>query len=187
MYLRGIQFPELESIIEFIYLGEATFYEERMDEFLTVAKLLGIKELCNAKTETEDDLENTSYPSNLLPPSYENFQEETVIHGNINKQVDQGRRDLAVMTNNKYECETCHKTYYDRSTLNKHKKAVHEGIKYACDQCNYNATQKNDLNRHISSLHVSKHEDVKYACDQCEFQTTRKDSLGRHIKNKHYA
>ena len=33
MYLRGIQFFEMESIIQFIYLGEATFYKERMDEF----------------------------------------------------------------------------------------------------------------------------------------------------------
>ena len=38
MYLKGIQYSELESIIQFIYLGEATFYEERMNEFLAVAK-----------------------------------------------------------------------------------------------------------------------------------------------------
>ena len=31
MYLRGIQYSEMESIMQFIYLGEATFYEERMD------------------------------------------------------------------------------------------------------------------------------------------------------------
>ena len=43
MYLRGIQFPEMESIMQFIYLGEATFSEERMDEFLAVAKSLEIK------------------------------------------------------------------------------------------------------------------------------------------------
>merc|ERR1719264_2493635 len=55
MYLRGIQYSELESIIQFIYLGEATFYEERMDEFLAVAKSLEIKELCNAETETESE------------------------------------------------------------------------------------------------------------------------------------
>merc|ERR1739838_859447 len=53
MYLRGIQFPEMESIMQFIYLGEATFYEKRMDEFLAVAKSLEIKQLCNAKTDTK--------------------------------------------------------------------------------------------------------------------------------------
>ena len=29
MYLRGIQFSEMESIMQFLYLGEATFFEER--------------------------------------------------------------------------------------------------------------------------------------------------------------
>ena len=45
IYLRGIQFSEMESIMQFIYLGEATFYKERMDEFLAVAKSLEIKQL----------------------------------------------------------------------------------------------------------------------------------------------
>ena len=34
MYLRGIQYSEMESIMQFIYLGEATFHEERLDAFL---------------------------------------------------------------------------------------------------------------------------------------------------------
>ena len=42
MYLRGIQYSEMESIMQHIYLGEATFYEERMDEFFAVAKSLEI-------------------------------------------------------------------------------------------------------------------------------------------------
>ena len=55
MYLRGVQYTELESIMQFIYLGEATFYEERMDEFLAVAKSLEIKELCYVKTESNEE------------------------------------------------------------------------------------------------------------------------------------
>merc|ERR1719342_777295 len=38
IYLRGIHHEELESLLQFIYLGEATFYQERMNEFLNVAK-----------------------------------------------------------------------------------------------------------------------------------------------------
>ena len=34
IYLRGIQSYEIESILQFIYLGQATFYQERMNEFL---------------------------------------------------------------------------------------------------------------------------------------------------------
>ena len=36
IYLRGVQYSEMKSILQFIYLGEATFDAERMDEFLTV-------------------------------------------------------------------------------------------------------------------------------------------------------
>merc|ERR1712029_30236 len=45
IYLRGIQSFEIDSILQFIYLGEATFYQERMNEFINVAKSLEIKEI----------------------------------------------------------------------------------------------------------------------------------------------
>ena len=43
IYLRGIKHQEMESILEFMYLGMATFYQDRMNEFLNVAKNLEIK------------------------------------------------------------------------------------------------------------------------------------------------
>ena len=45
IYLRGIQSYEMESILQFVYLGEAKFYYERMEEFLKVAKDLEVKEI----------------------------------------------------------------------------------------------------------------------------------------------
>ena len=45
IYLRGIQHSEMESILEFIYLGQAKFYEERMNELLLVAKILTFQNL----------------------------------------------------------------------------------------------------------------------------------------------
>ena len=63
IYLRGIQHSEMESIMQFIYLGEARFYEERMSEFLTVSKNLDIKELStsiemNDETMTDHEASN---------------------------------------------------------------------------------------------------------------------------------
>ena len=37
VYLRGVQGPEMKSIMQFMYLGQATFYQDRMNEFLSVA------------------------------------------------------------------------------------------------------------------------------------------------------
>ena len=45
IYLRGIQHQEMESILEFMYLGVATFYQERMNEFLNFAITLEIEEI----------------------------------------------------------------------------------------------------------------------------------------------
>ena len=45
IYLRGIQSYEMESILQFMYLGEGKFYYERMAEFIKVAKDLEVKEI----------------------------------------------------------------------------------------------------------------------------------------------
>ena len=45
IFLRGINYSEIESILEFIYLGKATVVEGRLDEFLNVARSLEIKEV----------------------------------------------------------------------------------------------------------------------------------------------
>merc|ERR1712189_130856 len=50
----------MKSILQFMDLGQATFYQDRMNEFLEVAKTLEIKEIgkdvdYNADVEQEND------------------------------------------------------------------------------------------------------------------------------------
>ena len=45
IFLRGIKHKELESILQFIYLGEARLYEGNMDRFMEAVKDLQIKQL----------------------------------------------------------------------------------------------------------------------------------------------
>ena len=178
MYLKGIQFPEMESIIQFIYLGEATFYDKRMDDFLAVAKSLEIKEICNAQPETNDEEPNES--PFLCDPvaSAENLKEETFKSDLMEMPEPQERQTRVV--NGKYKCDQCQKTYFSKHGLHYHKQSVHQGDKYVCDQCDYQATTKLSFTLHIQS----KHEGVKYACDQCDYQATQRN-LRRHIQNKH--
>ena len=178
MYLRGIQYSELESIMQFIYLGEATFYEERMDEFLAVAKSLEIKELCNAQTEPNDEPEDYPSPTDQ-DTSTELAEEPTVTSDKINKQAPHQSQESQVA--GKYECDQCHKTFCGPSGLYNHKQSVHQGVKYACNQCKYQATRQSSLTAHIQSIH----EGVKYACNQCDYQATLQSSLTVHIKSKH--
>ena len=52
--LSDIHSSEFESVMQFIYFGEATFNEERMEEFLTVAESLKLKGLSNTDDETDE-------------------------------------------------------------------------------------------------------------------------------------
>ena len=178
MYLRGIQYSELESIMQFIYLGEATFNEERMDEFLAVAKSLEIEELCNVETESNNVPEE--HPST-------NYQEQTVKSDNY-QATTQG--DITSLIPSKHEgfnfntaCNQCDYQTTNKKHLTVHIQSKHEGIRYACDHCDYQATQKSSLTVHIKS----KHEGVRYPCTQwqCDYQATRQNYLTRHIESKH--
>ena len=184
MYLRGIQYSEIESILQFIYLGEATFYEERMDEFLAVAKSLEIKELCKAETETheeEEELGPKDEPSVTEPGTLnENIKLPITSVHDANKPLPERRKDV-VSVNGKYECEPCQKTLTSRRGLEHHKQSVHQGVKYNCYQCDYRASQQCNLTKHIQS----KHEGVKYVCDQCDSHFTQQQSLTTHIQSKH--
>merc|ERR1712126_174757 len=55
IYLRGIQHQEMESILEFMYLGVATFYQEKSNEFLNAAKNLEVKEISKDVEFDEDN------------------------------------------------------------------------------------------------------------------------------------
>ena len=192
MYLRGVQFSEMESIMQYIYLGEARFYEERMDEFLAVAKSLEIKELWNESHEKTDELleeplisdTNDELKSDPLfdPEMYtKNFEEQTVISDQIKMEAPQESQRSVVSVSGRHECDQCNRTYSGRGELNRHKRIVHQGVTYACDQCDFQATQQSTLTVHIQS----KHEGVKYSCDQCTYQATRQSHLKDHIQAKH--
>merc|ERR1712002_842739 len=55
IYLRGVEPQEMKSILQFMYLGQATFYQERMNEFLDVAKSLEVKEI-SKDVECDDNI-----------------------------------------------------------------------------------------------------------------------------------
>ena len=150
MYLRGIQYSEMESIMQFIYLGEATVCEERLDELLAVAKSLEIKQLYNAGSETyeQDDEPLPDDPGT----SGEQMKKENITTGNIPDLPEQSTEERS---SSKYECEQCDKIYTTRAGLDLHKKSFHEGLKYTCDECDYQASQQSNLKVHIRNKHVS--------------------------------
>ena len=186
IYLRGIQHQEMESILEFMYLGVATFYQERMNEFLNVAKNLEIKEISK---DVEFNDGNVCNEETEIPENEENIEEEA--EPQTNTDLSRNARSIDLKDNNsqiqmtsegvKHVCKQCDQQFSGRGSLYKHIKSKHEGVKYACTQCDYQGTYQDNLKIHIKS----KHEGMKYACNQCDFKATHPSNLITHIRTKH--
>ena len=155
IYLRGIKHSEMESIMQFIYLGEARFYEERMSEFIAVFKNLEIKDLSigidmndesasNAESndyEVHDDNEDNNFDecATSLNEGSANVVHHTqttpiIAKQSFNKNV---KRTEVISGDTKLKCQDCERVFSGRGALWSHIKSKHEGVKYACNQCDY--------------------------------------------------
>ena len=159
IYLRGIQHSEIESIIQFIYLGEARFYYERMSELIQVSKDLEIKEL------------STGIPTDS--------NEQHIEHKN-NADEDIGDDSaLTVKEDANVEYQTSNRPITRYNAANK-KVSRTEGVNYACNQCDKKYTRQYLLTTHIQSAH----EGIMKACNQCDYQAAPRRScvVDRNLK-----
>ena len=181
IYLRGIQYAEIVSILQFIYLGEAKFYEERINEFLLVSKNLEIRELSK---DVEIDEADPSNQHQKYITDFVNFDHNNSIEEEESSTIEsepEPTREVIPSIGSKFQCPRCDKLFSHKWNVYKHIKSAHEGVKYACNECDHQVTDQTSLRRHIQA----KHGGVKYDCNKCDYQTTRQSHLKRHFKSKH--
>merc|ERR1719342_574118 len=170
----------MKSILQFMYLGQATFYQDRMNEFLNVARSLEVKEISkDIDQDASDSLNDQEYDKNFETNIEEkNIESSSNVEGEIEptNSKDLSHRNVA----GHFPCDSCDKHYTYKHNLNQHIRSAHEGIKFPCNNCGYEATKNSDLLRHIQSVH----EDIKFLCDLCDFKATQKFRLYTHKKNK---
>ena len=149
IYLRGITSHELEPILQFMYLGEATIHQERMGEFLNVARDLNLKEIGNHVDESYDKVNDVNYVSNFSEEAFideHNFEEKNMKQNKLVSVEDEEDKKL-------FQCSYCVYKSSHAGTLNRHVKAVHEGVKYQCQHCNFEAKQTFQLKAHVKRNH----------------------------------
>ena len=189
IYLRGIQYLEIESILQFMYLGEAKFYEERTKEFLSVVKNLEINmlskgvELKDSQTEDTSDEETSEESAEKLNENTKNHEAgEQIDMVESNDSAQQSMIDKQMLSKlTLYHCKQCDKSYTGKGALWSHNKSVHEGFRFECNKCDYKAHYKNHLTKHIQSIH----EGFKYACIQCDYQAKHQSGLTVHNQSVH--
>ena len=203
IYLRGIQHKEMESILEFMYLGETTYHKDKMDEFLNVSKSLDIKELCedmellepkeagwvemneflkeSINSETKKAGRNTSFESNELKSEF--IDVDNSEESNDEALDSEGNAHIPKDTEMKFVCDKCDKQFSQKRLLSIHVKSVHKGIKFQCNECDKSFSQQANLYTHTNSAHKG----LYFGCGKCEYKTSTNGNLKKHILSlKHY-
>ena len=180
IYLRGVQSYEVESILQFMYLGEGRFYHERMGEFIKVAQDLEVKEISDG-VEMGSGEEETVEEDVTEDEIDETLEEETENHEKETKPRPRQPRTQISNDTKSTQCPVCGGVYTQKCHMLAHYRSKHEGVKYPCNQCDYQATTRGHLQTHIQS----KHEGIRYPCNQCDYQATQQSSLQSHISAKH--
>ena len=202
IYLRGIQSLEIESILQFFYLGQATFYQERMNEFIDVAHSLDVKDISkDIKIPINEQYYDAGkqYSDNEKElPETESMHEEIQVNTPQNEFIDVAHSlDVNIISknieipNNKqhYDAEKQHSENETDSmheigvdTPRRQSKSLQNNqSKYPCDQCHQKYSSSRNLQHHIESVH----DKIKYPCSKCNFKATLKSYLNLHIKSIH--
>ena len=80
-----------------------------------------------------------------------------------------------------FRCDDCDSEYKSRDGLNRHIKAIHEGIRYKCHNCNFLATNRAKLNHHIRSVQKG----ISYLCNDCGAKFSHSNTLKIHVRIYH--
>merc|ERR1712016_417366 len=108
IYLRGVQSYEVESILQFMYLGEGRFYHERMGEFIKVAQDLEVKEISDG-VEMGSGEEETVEEDATEVEIDETLEEETENHEKETKpRPRQPRTQISNDSHSPHTSELCH-------------------------------------------------------------------------------
>ena len=176
IYLRGIQSQEMESILQFMYLGEGKFYYERMGEFIKVSKDLEVKEISNGVEipNVEEDVTKETITDDKVKEPDEDYEHKPKPENLFSQS--QPRNQISST-----ECPECGKDFSRKPFMLRHFRSVHKAIKYPCVHCDYQATRHDSLQDHIAA----KHSDRTLKCDQCDFQTRWRQEYNRHKKTIH--
>jgi len=186
VYLRGVNQLELKPILNFIYFGPASLYQERMKDFIKIGKELQIKGI--EEVPEEDEMRDVGENMAKKPVPYvksEKVFRDVNDRENENKIACYTTRNESIpqisVPSDSSQCPECNAVFTYRQAMLRHVRTKHEGVKYPCSQCDYTFTQQSNLKQHIESVH----EGLKYPCNQCDFKASKPCILKRHMKLKH--
>ena len=181
IYLRGLKSKDLVAIVDFMYNGEVSVFQDDLDNFLVLAEEFQVKGITG----------NSSEETNQIP-----FEkpEETIIKINDHEILSRQPENKTILPT-----EEMLPAIWMNSTTNSEVVQVgssedaEEIIKammvrdvkageWNCNMCGKAFARSDHMRRHIETNHI---EGVSYSCNFCIKVCTSKNALTSHIFNRH--
>ena len=174
--LNGIAQRDLQSVLDFMYLGEVQFEEEYLDKFLQIAntlKLKGVSERENQDDSNSSDVEDMPADDNdvlrelegTVAPKQELDGHKIENHGvnrnvkvqseNANgKTIDDKINEFIVKSSaGEFSCAFCGKKAFVKRLIKDHVETHIQGLGISCEFCGKELSTRNSLRTHKYSYH----------------------------------
>ena len=189
IYMRGLKAKDLVAIVDFIYHGEASIYQEDLDGFLALAEELQLNGLAGSDVQNLDITEeimkqpNRKQPQRKFYPKpehnyvqntiedVESFTTSSVVNQYIGP-VDYGKIIVASDTS-KEDLKVKQNAMMERAEGGENK--------WKCTVCGKTTRDTTDMRRHIER-HV---EGLTYPCTQCNKVSRSSRALLKHGTSHH--
>ena len=192
LFLNGVTSDDLQSLLQFMYSGEAQVKDENLPQFLFTAnefKIEGLttidvlpttaKEVTINNIECEDsdisrhinNLEESDVmkSKNISDIEDKKSEKETVIYlppGMVEQDMVEKIPDNCIEENIKEiegaKCDICDKQFVNKYVVKKHNNSVHEGLRFLCDHCDFLSSSKDNVRTHITCMHPNQELPVIY-------------------------
>jgi len=179
IYLKGINHQELKSILEFMYIGEAKFSQERTSEFLQVATELELKSI-------GQNTENYNQKELQIVDKSMDLNKEFVFNEDKSNKLNESNEQVTLNT---YECErvnseeTNPQILENRNEINcQNRTQINEQEEADIIQGN---KSQNKVAIQISEKYLINEDDIKYECHTCSQCFSDEMNLKAHYEKYH--
>ena len=184
VYIKGLKYENLLSMMDFLYHGEANVYQENLDTFLAMADELQLKGLKKREEEEIETVSNRQIPqesettNNLAATS----KDKTTLQGLKNEASESQITETALALNNTsidlVELDQKVKSMMTTSENRIGKQQKHARI---CNVCG-KEDQMINIMRHIEANHLT---NILIPCNACGKPMKSRFTLLQHNRTHH--
>ena len=185
VFMRGVKFEDLVSMVDFLYIGEANVYQENLDSFLAMAEELKLKGL---KRQEEVDLppekalkrrptQDKGKAGNYFPTSKQ--KPLTPESNNETKMSPAAAAETTLALNGSFDLEELDRKV--KSMMAFSENVINKGRARICKECGKEG-QMITIMGHIEANHMP---GLCIPCNHCEKTLSTRMALTKHVRKFH--